>query len=218
MYQPPHFREDRLEVQHGLIRAHPLGMLVTNGSTGLVANPLPFVLDAATSPLGTLKAHLSRANGQWRDVDPALEALVIFQSVDAYVTPSWYETKRETGKVVPTWNYAIVQAYGRMRIIDDSDWLLRQITAMTDVQEAAQPEPWNVGDAPAPFVAAQLKGIVGIEIEITRIEGKWKVSQNRSEADRQGVAEGLRFAQDDASRHMADLVDARGALPGGRQS
>ena len=218
MYQPPHFREDNREVQHALIRAHPLGLLVTLGSAGLVANPIPFVLDAAASPLGTLKAHLSRANGQWQDFDPTVEALVVFQGPETYITPSWYAAKREHGKVVPTWNYAIVQAYGRMRVIDDSEWLLRQITAMTDVQENARPEPWTVSDAPAPFVAAQLKGIVGIEIEITRIEGKWKVSQNRSEADRQGVAEGLRLAEDDASRHMADLVDARGALPGGRQS
>lgn len=215
MYQPPHFREDRLEVQHGLIRAHPLGMLVTNGSTGLVANPLPFVLDAAASPLGTLKAHLSRANGQWRDVDPALEALVIFQSVDAYVTPSWYETKRETGKVVPTWNYAVVQAYGRMTVVEDPDWLRRQIGELTAAQEAARPEPWAVDDAPAPFIAAQIKGIVGIEIEITRIEGKWKVSQNRPEADRLGVAAGLRSAGDDAARRMAEMVDAKGTLSEG---
>ena len=165
MYQPPHFREDRLDVQHGLIRAHPLGMLVTNGSAGLVANPLPFVLDASASPLGTLKAHLSRANGQWRDVDPGQEALAIFQGVEAYFTSSWYETKRETGKVVPTWNYAVVQAYGRPRIVEDPDWLMRQIRELTAAQEAARPEPWAVDDAPAPFIAAQLKGIVGIEIE-----------------------------------------------------
>jgi transcriptional regulator len=218
MYQPPHFREDSLEVQHALIRAHPLGLMVTLGSTGLVANPVPFVLDASASTLGTLKAHLSRANTQWQDFDPSQEALIVFQGPETYITPSWYAAKREHGKVVPTWNYAIVQAYGRMRVIDDPDWLLRQITAMTDVQEVARPEPWTVGDAPAPFVAAQLKGIVGIEIEITRIEGKWKVSQNRSEADREGVAEGLRLAEDDASQHMAELVDARGALSGGRQS
>jgi transcriptional regulator len=218
MYQPPHFREDSREVQHALIKAHPLGLLVTLGSAGLVANPIPFVLDASASVNGTLKAHLSRANSQWQDFNPDLEALAVFQGPETYITPSWYAAKREHGKVVPTWNYAIVQAYGRMRVIDDTDWLVRQITAMTDVQENARPEPWNVSDAPAPFVAAQLKGIIGIEIEITRIEGKWKVSQNRSEADRLGVAEGLRLAEDDALRHMADLVDARGALPGGRQS
>jgi transcriptional regulator len=215
MYQPPHFREDNREVQHALIRARPLGLLVTLGSAGLMANPVPFVLDASASPYGTLKTHLSRANTQWQDFDASQEALVVFQGPETYITPSWYAAKREHGKVVPTWNYAIVQAYGRMRVIDDPDWLLRQITAMTDVHEAAQPRPWAVSDAPAAFVAAQLKGIVGIEIEITRIEGKWKVSQNRSEADREGVAAGLRQAQDDASRHMADLVDARGALPDG---
>ncbi len=211
MYQPPHFREDRLDVQHALIRAHPLGLLVTFGGAGLVANPVPFVIDPSASPLGTLRAHLSRANAQWRDFDPDHEALVVFQGAEAYITPSWYEAKRQHGKVVPTWNYAMVQAYGRLRVMDDPAWLLGQISTMTAAQEAAQPEPWSVGDAPPPFVAAQLKGIVGIEIDITRIEGKWKVSQNRSEADRQGVSAGLRLAQDDASRAMADLVDARGA-------
>jgi transcriptional regulator len=210
MYQPPHFREDRLEIQHALIGAHPLGLLVTSGRTGLLANPIPFVLEPDASPLGTLKAHLSRANAQWRDFDPDLEALVVFQGPEAYITPSWYEAKREHGKVVPTWNYAMVQAYGRMRTVDDPEWLLRQISALTARQEAARPEPWAVGDAPASFVAAQIKGIVGIEIEIARIEGKWKVSQNRSEADRRGVAAGLRQAEDDASWDMAELVEARG--------
>jgi transcriptional regulator len=213
MYQPPHFREERLEVQHELIRSHPLGMLVTLGSAGLVANPLPFWLDASASSLGTLRAHLSRANTQWRDFDSTREALVIFQSIEAYVTPSWYETKRETGKVVPTWNYAVVQAYGAMKVVDDPAWLMRQITEMTQGQEARQTEPWSVEDAPATFVAAQLKGIVGVEIEITRIEGKWKVSQNRPEADRLGVAEGLRTSEDDAARRMADLVEAFGPPP-----
>jgi transcriptional regulator len=211
MYQPPHFREDRLEVQHALIGAHPLGLLITNGDAGLIANPLPFALDASASSLGTLRAHLSRANRQWKDFDPAQEALVVFQGVETYITPSWYETKREHGKVVPTWNYAIVQAYGRMRVMDDPDWLLRQITAMTDAQESSRAQPWSVADAPSDFLAGQLKGIVGIEIEITRIEGKWKVSQNRSEADRRGVAQGLRETDAEAARHMAELVDTRGA-------
>jgi transcriptional regulator len=212
MYQPPHFREDRLEVQHALIRAHPLGLLVTWGGSGLMANPIPFVLDEAASPRGTLRAHFSRANPQWRDFDPDQEALVVFQGAEAYITPSWYETKREHGKVVPTWNYAIVQAHGRMRIMDDASWLLRQITALTASQEAAQPQPWAVSDAPADFVASQLKGIIGVEIEITRIEGKWKASQNRSEADRQGVAAGLRLSDTENARQMADWVEARGAL------
>ena len=213
MYQPPHFREDDLAVQHALIRAHPLGLLVTVGSAGIEANPIPFVLDSAASSLGLLKAHLSRANPQWRTFDPEQEALVVFQGPETYITPSWYAAKREHGKVVPTWNYAIVQAHGRLTIRDDPDWLLRQIGAMTDAQEAPRAEPWAVSDAPPPFVAAQLKGIVGIEIEIARIEGKWKVSQNRAEADRLGVSAGLRLSDDDAAHRMADLVDARGALP-----
>ncbi|MBA1158254.1 FMN-binding negative transcriptional regulator [Microvirga mediterraneensis] len=211
MYQPPHFREDDLAVQHALIQAHPLGLLVTFGSAGIEANPIPFVLDASASPLGTLKAHLSRANPQWRNIDPEQEALVVFQGPETYITPSWYAAKREHGKVVPTWNYAIVQARGRLTVKDDPDWLLQQIGAMTDVQEAPRPEPWAVSDAPAPFVAAQLKGIIGAEIEIARIEGKWKVSQNRAEGDRLGVSAGLRLTGDDAAHRMADLVDARGA-------
>ncbi|MCG7392408.1 FMN-binding negative transcriptional regulator [Microvirga sp. ACRRW] len=211
MYQPPHFREDRLDVQHALVRAHPLGLLVTNGNTGLIANPIPFILDATASPHGTLRAHLSRANPQWRDFDPAQEALVVFQGTETYITPSWYEAKREHGKVVPTWNYAIVQAYGRMRIMDDPAWLMQQVTVMTSAQEATRQEPWAVSDAPADFLASQIKGIVGIEIEITRIEGKWKVSQNRPEADRQSVASGLRGSGDGDALHMADLVDNKGA-------
>ncbi len=210
MYQPPHFREDRLDVQHALIRAHPLGLLVTVGKAGPIANPIPFILDEAASPLGTLRAHLSRANPQWRDVDPAQEALVVFQGTETYITPSWYETKREHGKVVPTWNYAIVQARGRMRIIEDPAWLLEQVTAMTSIHETARPEPWAVDDAPPEFLAAQMKGIVGVEIEIARIEGKWKVSQNRPEADRRGVAAGLRALDAEQAHRMADLIDNRG--------
>jgi transcriptional regulator len=211
MYQPPHFREDRLEVQHTLIRSHPLGLLITNGSTGLIANPIPFVLDEAASPFGTLRAHLSRANPQWRSFDPEQDALVVFQGTETYITPSWYEAKREHGKVVPTWNYAIVQAHGRLQVKDDPAWLMQQISALTSAQEASRSEPWAVGDAPAEFLAAQMKGIVGVEIEITRIEGKWKVSQNRSEADRHGVAAGLRGMNNDDSHRMAALVDNRGA-------
>jgi transcriptional regulator len=211
MYQPPAFREDRLDVQHALIKAHPLGLLVTNGSTGLIANAIPFALDAAASPLGTLKAHLSRANPQWRDFDPSQEALAVFQGVEAYITPAWYEAKKDTGKVVPTWNYAIVQAYGRMRVVDDKEWLLQQIGAITDLKEASRPEPWTVKDAPDDYVAAQLKGIIGVEIEITRIEGKWKVSQNRSETDIQRVSEGLLASDNPMDLRMAELVGRRGA-------
>jgi len=211
MYQPPHFREDRPEIQHALIRAHPLGLLVTVGKTGLTANPLPFMLHADASPNGTLRAHLSRANPQWQDFDPSQEALVVFQGVETYITPSWYETKRETGKVVPTWNYAIVQVYGPLIVRDDPEWLRIQVGELTSRHEENRAAPWAVEDAPEAFIASQLKGIVGIEIPISRIEGKWKASQNRPETDRLGVSEGLRTSSDDASRNMADLVDARGA-------
>jgi transcriptional regulator len=211
MYLPPLFREDRLDVQHALIRAHPLGLLVTNGPGGLLANPIPFVLDQEPGPLGTLRGHLARGNPQWRDLDPEQEALVVFQGVERYITPSWYETKRETGKVVPTWNYAVVQARGRVRVVGDEAWLARQIVALTEAQEAERERPWAVTDAPPSFIGHQLKGIVGVEIEIARIEGKWKVSQNRPEADRAGVVDGLTEDGDEASLAMAELVGARGA-------
>lgn len=191
MYQPPHFREDRLEVQHDLIRSHPLGLLISAGPGGLMANPIPFVVDPASSPRGTLRCHVAKANEQWRELEGLDECLVVFQGPQAYVTPSWYATKRETGKVVPTWNYATVQAWGRPVVTHDPAWLRRQLDDLTDLREGRLPKPWAVSDAPDTFVAAQMKGIVGIEIEIGRIEGKWKMSQNRNEADQRGVVEGL---------------------------
>ena len=211
MYQPPHFREDRLEVQHDLIRAHPFGLLITAGPGGLAANPIPFVIDREASEHGTLKGHLARANPQWRDLGGVEECLIVFQGPHAYVSPSWYPTKQETGKVVPTWNYVTVHAWGRPRAVEDAGWLRAQVEALTDLREGVRTEPWQVNDAPEPFVAAQLKGIVGVEVPISRIEGKWKVSQNRPPVDRAGVVRGLR-QQDDASHVMADLVAERGGL------
>lgn len=206
MYQPVHHRETDPARLHALIRARPLGLLVTHGPAGLIANPIPFLLDPERGDNGTLVAHMARANPQWREADNAREALVVFQDVDSYITPAWYETKRETGKVVPTWNYAAVHAYGPMRAIEDPAWLRDQVTRLTGRHEASRETPWQVTDAPENFIAMQLRAIVGIEIPIARMEGKWKVSQNRSEADRAGVVEGLREAGDDASRRMADLV------------
>ena len=206
MYQPPHFREDRLDVQHALIRAHPFGALVTIGPDGLAANHMPFVVDAETGPLGTLRCHVAKANGVWRDLDGSREALVIFQGVDSYITPSWYPTKAETGKAVPTWNYAIVHVHGRPRAMDDRAWLLRHLEALTAQSEAHREEPWHVSDAPADFLDGMLKGIVGIEMEIGRIEGKWKNSQNRSADDRASVARGLTLQGDERSLAMAELV------------
>ena len=183
---------------------------MTLGEQGLVANHVPFVLDAAAGPLGTLRGHVARANGQWREFRRDVEALVIFQGPQSYVTPSWYATKQETGKVVPTWNYAVVHVYGVIRAIEDGNWLRDQIERLTALQESARAEPWAVSDAPGGFIDAMMKAIVGIEIDITRLEGKWKVSQNRPAADRQGVAQGLRtegVEESEESIAMAQLVE-----------
>ena len=209
MYQPPHFQETRLEVLHSLIRQHPLGLLICNGAHGPVANPLPFLLNAEEGAKGVLLAHLSRANPQWQLIgsQPDMPVAVVFQGADSYVTPSWYETKKQTGKVVPTWNYAMVQARGRATIIEDAAWLRAQITELTATQEASRAEPWHVSDAPDAFIAGQVKGIVGIRIEISDLQGKWKVSQNRPASDREGVARGLGAMDDEASQTMAGLVE-----------
>jgi transcriptional regulator len=209
VYRPPAFREDRVEAQHGLIRAFPLGLLVTAGPAGLLANPVPFLVDPAASEHGTLRCHLARANPQWRELAEVAECLVVFQGPQDYVTPSWYATKRETGKVVPTWNYATVHAWGRPQVIEDEAWLRQQIHDLTRLREASRPVPWAVDDAPPDFVAGQVRGIVGVEIPISRIEGKWKVSQNRPEPDRVGVLAGYREGGQDA---MAALVAERGGL------
>jgi transcriptional regulator len=209
MYQPPHHAETRKEVIHALMRAHPLGLLVSNGADGPTANPIPFLLDADHGSNGRLRGHLSKANPQWRQIAerPQEPVLVVFQGVDTYITPSWYATKRETGKVVPTWNYAIVQARGHARIIDDRDWLAEQINELTGIHEAGRTDPWHVSDAPEPFIEAQIKGIIGIEIDIVSLVGKWKVSQNRPAADREGVVRGLGEERTDAaSREMAEIV------------
>jgi len=203
MYQPPQFREDRLEVQHGLMRAHPLGLLITGGAAGLTANPLPFHLDAGAGPLGVLRCHLARANPQLADLAEARECLIVFQGPQAYVTPSWYVSKQAHGKVVPTWNYVIVQARGHPRLLDDPA-LRRQLDAITGDQENARSQPWAVHDAPSDFIAAQQRAIVGVEIPISHLEGKWKVSQNRSEADRSGVVAGLNR---EGAEAMAALVE-----------
>jgi transcriptional regulator len=176
-----------------------------------MANPIPFLVYAEASEKGLLRAHLARANPQWRELAAVEECLVVFQGPQDYVTPSWYVTKRETGKVVPTWNYATVNVWGRPRVIDDASWLRRQIGDLTRLREGVRATPWKVEDAPADFVTAQVKGIIGMEIPIDRIEGKWKVSQNRPEADRAGVFAGL-LKEGEATAAMAALVAERGVL------
>ena len=209
MYLPAHFNEQRIEVLQQLIRARPLGTLITLGSAGIEANHIPFELAPEPGPSGTLRGHVARANPVWRDFSKSIEALVIFQGPQVYVSPSWYPTKQNTGEVVPTYNYVVVHAYGPLRIVDDVAWLRGLVTRLTERFEAPQAQPWRVSDAPESFIEKQLQAIVGIEITVTRLFGKWKVSQNRSGIDRRGVVSELSKATDADSLAMAELVRER---------
>ncbi len=192
MYQPPHNREERVDVIHDLIRDQKLGLLVSHGASGISANLVPFVLHEAGGQRGVLECHLARANDQWRELQASdEECLVVFQGPHAYVTPSWYPSKREHGKSVPTWNYMVVQARGRATVHEDRTWLRRHLEELTSENEARFEEPWRVDESPEHYLAAQLKGIVGVCIELTGLVGKWKLSQNRGVADRRGVIKGL---------------------------
>ncbi len=206
MYLPPHFKEEQLPLIHEAIRRARLGTLVTLGAEGLVASHLPMLLEPEPAPYGTLHGHVARANPQWRGNSPDLQALAIFMGPDAYITPAWYETKRQTGKVVPTWNYVAVHAYGELRFYEDADRLLALVTKLTRSHEGKRAAPWAVSDAPPDFIRSQLKGIVGFELEIARLEGKWKMSQNRTAEDRAGVVEGLKREGGPAEAAIADLV------------
>lgn len=209
MYCPALFREDRLEVQHGLIRSHPLGLLISHGAGGLIANLLPFVLKAEGSERGVLQAHMARANPQWRELDDQ-PVLVVFRGPDAYVSPSLYATQKDTGKVVPTWNYVMVQVRGTAKVREQGEWLRPQLQALTSGREATRAQPWSITDAPADYIAQQQQAIIGIEIEIASIEGKWKVSQNQPEVNRRSVV--AAFSADAGTREMAELVRLYGKL------
>ena len=209
MYLPGHFEETRIDILHQLIRERPLATIVTLGSTGLNANHIPFELSAEPAPLGTLRGHVARANPLWRDFSEKIDALIIFQGPQAYVSPSWYPTKQATGQVVPTYNYIVVHAYGRLQIIDDPRWLRGLVTRLTERFEAARAQPWHVTDAPDGFIENQLRAIVGIEIVISKLLGKWKVSQNRPVVDREGVVKGLSESNDADSLALAKLLRER---------
>jgi transcriptional regulator len=206
MYLPGHFEERDVPTLHALIRAHPLATLVTVEDGAPAANHIPMLVDPDPAPWGTLRGHVARANPVWqaaRDRD----ALAVFVGPQTYITPSWYETKREHGRVVPTWNYAVVHAHGPLRAIDDREWLRAFVTRLTDTHEAGRSPAWQVTDAPPEHVDRLLGSIVGIEIPIARLVGKWKVSQNQSAANRAGVVSGLRATGGDGGRGMADLVE-----------
>jgi transcriptional regulator len=205
MYQPNHFRVDDVAQIHALMRARPFAALVSAGPAGLYGSHLPTVLKDEGG-FGAIECHLARANPHCKELAAVNEALMIFQGPDGYITPNWYATKAETGKVVPTWNYAVVHAYGRPEVKDDVVWLRRHVGELTAQQEKAEARPWEVSDAPERYIEVMLRGIVGFRFVIARLEGKWKMSQNREIADRAGVVEGLgqRHAGDDTE--IADYV------------
>lgn len=206
MYVPAHFREDRVSVLHEAMLATRLATLVTAGSEGIEASHIPIILDPEPTPLGTIRGHIARANGQWKRADPSVPALIIFLGPDAYVSPSWYATKQTDGKVVPTWNYLTVHGYGTVDFFQDADRLLDLVTKLTDRHETRRAEPWAVSDAPPDYIQAHLKGIIGFELPIARLEGKWKMSQNRSAEDRAGVIGGLSAEGGDAEAVVAEIM------------
>jgi transcriptional regulator len=207
MYRPDHFRVDDIAQMHALMRARPLAALVSAGGAGLYATHLPTVLKGE-GEFGAIECHLARANPHWKDLAEGGEALMIFQGAEAYVTPNWYASKAETGKVVPTWNYAAVHAYGRPQVMQDKDWLLRHVGELATQQEAGEPKPWAVTDAPDSFIDVMLRGIVGFRFDIARLEGKWKMSQNREMRDRVTTADGLERRGQNEDAQVAAVIRA----------
>jgi transcriptional regulator len=208
MYIPKQFDEPRVDVLHQFIRSRPFASLVTLSSGGLNANHIPLHLSEQPGPFGTLRGHVARANPIWSDIAKGVEALAIFHGPSTYVTPSWYPTKAETGKVVPTWNYVVVHAYGTLRVVDDAAWLRAHLEALTAHNEAAFAEPWRLADAPSDFIEKMMGGVVGIEIVITRLSGKWKTSQNQPAENQAGVIQGLRASGSEGALEMAALVES----------
>lgn len=209
MYVPPHFHESRTEVLHALMSAQPLAAVVTVGADGLEANHVPLHLFPDQGAHGVLRGHVARQNAMWRTGAVEVEALAIFQGAASYVSPSWYPTKHEHGKVVPTWNYVVVHTHGRLRVHDDPGWVHRQVSALTDRHEARFAHPWAVSDAPEDYVRKMLQAIVGIEIFIERLVGKWKASQNQPAANRSGVVAGLVKSNDCAAQEMGRIISDR---------
>ena len=211
MYVPAHFKEDRVAVMHDAIRKYGFGTLVTSGDDGLEASHLPLLLETEPAPLGTVLGHVARANPQWQRVKPGIEALAIFLGPNTYITPSWYATKQQNGKVVPTWNYLAIHAYGTLSFFDDPADLRAHVSKMTDTHEAPRTARWALSDAPESFVQGMLRAIVGFRLRITRLEGKWKMSQNRPAQDVEGVIGGLTREAGEAHEEVAQIVAERRA-------
>lgn len=208
MYCPEAFREDRTEVLHALMRTHGFATLVSVADGAPMVTHLPLHLDAGEGESAVLRGHMARANPHWQALAAAGEALAIFQGPHAYVTPSFYASKQETGKVVPTWNYAVAHCRGPVSVHQDADWLRTHVAELTDAHEAGRPEPWGVDDAPERYVQTMLRGIVGVEMEIRALDGKWKMSQNREAADFAGVAAALGASPVASDRATAEVMRA----------
>lgn len=206
LYNPNHFRVDDDDALQAFIRDHAFATLVSTRDGNLSVSHLPMILETGNKGSSTLKGHIARANGHWKDIGDGIEALAIFHGPQAYVTPQWYPSKLEHAKVVPTWNYAVAHVHGRARTVEDSDWLHAHVSALTNANEAAFAHQWAVEDAPADYLDKMLKAIVGIEIAVTRVEGKWKLSQNRTEADRLGVTNGLAARSNAEARAVHELM------------
>jgi len=206
MYLPAHFEENRADALHALIAANPFGALVTHGPGGLDANHIPFEFDASAGAHGTLRAHVARANPVWREAAPSQDVLVIFQGEAGYISPNFYPSKQATHRQVPTWNYVIVHAHGRLTVRDDEAYVRGVVARLTRKMEAGERAPWKMGDAPGDFIEQMLSAIVGIEIEVTRLVGKAKLSQNKADADRLGAVDGLRERGGDAADALADAM------------
>jgi len=213
MYMPAHFKEDRIDVLHQLIAQHPLGTLITMTADGLNANHIPLLMDANRNPVGgefgTLRGHVARSNSVWQTFKAEVDALVVFQGPDAYISPSWYPSKKDNDKVVPTWNYAVVHAAGPLTIRDDESWMREFLQGTTNHFEATRnisSPRWKMSDAPEQYLQTMMRAVVGIEINVTSLQGKWKVSQNRAVADREGVAIALQAGSRDTETAMGKLV------------
>ena len=209
MYLPKNLEETRIDVLHDLIGSHPLGTWVLADRAELNVNHIPFMLDSSQGEFGTLLGHVARANPVWNAPVSTVPNVIVFRGPQTYITPSWYPSKHQHGKAVPTWNYAIVAVHGIPEFIEDREWLYQHLTNLTDTQESSQALPWSIDDAPAEFTEKMISAIVGVQIPIQRIEGKWKVNQNRSESDKMGVVAGLLGKGDDDSLAMASLVRQR---------
>jgi transcriptional regulator len=207
MYTPKAFEVTDLALLQAAMKQSELATLVTMTKQGLIATHLPLLLDETKGEFGTLTGHVSRANLQWSETNTDAEALVIFLGLDTYVSPNWYPAKQESGRVVPTWNYAAIHAYGRLTFHEDPEWLRTMVTELTKRHEGSFPAPWQVTDAPGVYIDSQLKAIVGFEFQIVRLEGKQKFNQNRSFEDRQGVIEGLRELGNERKTEVAELME-----------